>query len=444
MRETTLDGAGPVETWPRRRLADERGRRRLVQRARYSHKNWTRFRGPHSSGNSYTYNGAGLRVGKTVAGVSAAYVWDIAEGLPLLIQDGSTYYVTGLGGMPLEQINGSTVFYYHQDQLGSSRGLTDAAGASVASYNYDPYGNITSQTGTISNPFLFAGQYRDAESGLYHLRARYYDPTTGQFISRDPKVSATWSPYGYVAGNPMNLSDPTGLDLGLDIGGAIYNAAMGAINYVSNQIGGQYMNFAAMVSIVCPPAGSFMFGMAAGFNFDLTSGGDTWFQLGEGVGLYLALATLMTGPEDPLADVTAVRLASRAPKAAELVTKGAKAAEGAGAESSTLRIFASEGRAAAAERAGALTPGASGKLFATNGQYQFGNIAQSNLAISARGANVAGYWDVPAQYASKFSYAGRVAPTQLWEGGGREFTWAGSIPYDQLGPFRLIPWAAGR
>jgi RHS repeat-associated protein len=108
-----------------------------------------------------------------------------------------------------------------------------------------------------------------------------------------------------------------------------------------------------------------------------------------------------------------------------------------------LRIYAAQGRAAAAERAGALNPGDSGNLFATNGQYEYGNIAQSNLAINAQGENVVGYWNVPAEYASKFSYVGRVAPIQLWEGGGQEFTMAGSIPYADFGPFNLIPWAGG-
>jgi hypothetical protein len=96
-----------------------------------------------------------------------------------------------------------------------------------------------------------------------------------------------------------------------------------------------------------------------------------------------------------------------------------------------------------AERAGALNPGESGNLFATNGQYEYGNIAQSNLAIDAQGENVAEYWNVPAESASKFSYVRRVAPIQLWEGGGQEFTMAGSIPYGDLGPFNPIPWAAG-
>jgi RHS repeat-associated protein len=57
---------------------------------------------------------------------------------------------------------------------------------------------------------MYAGQYRDDESNLYYLRARYYDPTTGQFLTVDPAVSLTRSPYAYAAGNPLNFTDPSG------------------------------------------------------------------------------------------------------------------------------------------------------------------------------------------------------------------------------------------
>ena len=161
---------------------------------------------------SYTYDGVGLRASKIVAGSTEAFAWDTAEGLPLVIQDGSTEYVTGPGGLPLEQINGTTVSYYHEDQLGSVRGITDASGNLVGSYLYDPYGNLLASTGTISNPFKYAGQYQDPDTGLYYLRARYYDPSTGQFASLDPAVNTTRQPYSYAAGSPLNNVDPTGLD----------------------------------------------------------------------------------------------------------------------------------------------------------------------------------------------------------------------------------------
>jgi len=76
---------------------------------------------------------------------------------------------------------------------------------------------------------LRSRQYTDAETGLQYLRARYYDPDSGQFITRDPLVSSTRDAYGYAGRSPLNATDPTGLDCGwadpvgcaTDAGGAI-------------------------------------------------------------------------------------------------------------------------------------------------------------------------------------------------------------------------------
>jgi RHS repeat-associated protein len=160
---------------------------------------------------SYSYDGNGLRTAKKVGTTTTPFAWDLAEGLPLIIQAGPTSYLTGPGGLPLEQVQGSTVLYYHQGQLGSTRLLTDASGAVAATFSYDPYGAIAAHTGTATTPFGFAGQYTDAESGLIYLRARYYDPATGQFITRDPAVRETRQPYAYVNDSPANGIDPAGL-----------------------------------------------------------------------------------------------------------------------------------------------------------------------------------------------------------------------------------------
>ena len=161
----------------------------------------------------YVYNGDGLRVAKSVNGLSEAFTWDLSGQLPIIIQDGTTRYVTGPGGLPLEQVTASgTVRYYHQDALGSTRALTDATGQVDSVYAYDPYGNVVSFSGSSTpNPFQFAGQYRDAESGLQYLRARYYDPPTAQFISSDPISVATRHRYAYALDNPIGNVDPTGL-----------------------------------------------------------------------------------------------------------------------------------------------------------------------------------------------------------------------------------------
>jgi RHS repeat-associated protein len=79
-------------------------------------------------------------------------------------------------------------------------------------YSYDPYGNPTGSTGGITQPFGYAGEYTDQETGMVYLRARYYDPGTGQFLNRDPIESVTGAAYAYVGGNPINRVDPTGLE----------------------------------------------------------------------------------------------------------------------------------------------------------------------------------------------------------------------------------------
>ena len=161
---------------------------------------------------TYTYNGEGLRVSKTVNGTATPQAWDESESVPLMIQDGTTSFVYGPGGLPLEQISGSTTVFLHHDRMGSTRLITGSAGTALATFTYDPYGNLTAETGSTTTRLLYDGQYQDAESGLYYLQARYYDPSTGQFLTVDPDVAFTWSPYGYAAGNPVNRLDPSGVD----------------------------------------------------------------------------------------------------------------------------------------------------------------------------------------------------------------------------------------
>jgi RHS repeat-associated protein len=159
---------------------------------------------------TYAYDGGGLRTSKTVSSTTSSFIYDTAEGLPLITDDGTNAYVYGPQGL-IEQVNGSTATYVHQDQLGSTRLLTDSSGAVVGTYQFDAYGNTTSHTGTAATPMQYAGQYLDSESGLYWMRARYYDPSTGQFVSRDPIASVTRDAYAYAGGMPVNATDPSGL-----------------------------------------------------------------------------------------------------------------------------------------------------------------------------------------------------------------------------------------
>ena len=160
---------------------------------------------------SYAYDGDGLLASRTAGGTTQHFAYDLSAGLPLLLTDGATDYLYGPGDLPIEQVTSGTPLYYQADQLGSTRLLTDATGAVVATFSYGPYGQLTSHTGSADTPLRWAGQYEDPATGLYYLRARFYDPSTGQFLSRDPLGSFTQTAYLYVGGDPLNLRDLTGL-----------------------------------------------------------------------------------------------------------------------------------------------------------------------------------------------------------------------------------------
>ena len=107
-------------------------------------------------------------------------------------------------------------FFYHNDGLGSVTDLTDSAGAVIRAYVYDAYGGIAQETGTLANPFTYTGREFDVENGLYFYRARYYDAMSGRFLSTDPLGFSAGDSnlYRYVFNNPINLTDPLGLQVG--------------------------------------------------------------------------------------------------------------------------------------------------------------------------------------------------------------------------------------
>jgi|GEM_PF-4267325 len=98
------------------------------------------------------------------------------------------------------------------DGLGSTMAVVDTTGVVQKSYQYDVYGEVTGGSGSLANEFDFAGQQTDG-TGLQYLRARYYDPETGVFLSREPLTAAAgWmgSNSAYADGSPVNALDPTG------------------------------------------------------------------------------------------------------------------------------------------------------------------------------------------------------------------------------------------
>ena len=217
---------------------------------------------------SSTYNGDGLRMSKSSAGTTLAFAWDDVDP-KLLLTDGSTNYVYGPGGRPVEQIDGSgNVVYLHQDQLGSTRLLTDSTGAVAGTYTFDAYGTTTAHTGSASTALQYQGQYLDSEAGLYYLRARFYDPTTGQFITRDALQALTGAPYAYASDDPLNGTDPLGLCCGFlhSVGNALssgWNATAGAASSAWNATGGAAVGWVSNHPVQAAVGGVVALGTAA-------------------------------------------------------------------------------------------------------------------------------------------------------------------------------------
>ncbi len=157
---------------------------------------------------SYSYNGDGL----LSEDVLSSLYYNLAGETPQIISNGSENWIRGPGGIVVEQttIEGAPL-YYHHDQLGSTRALTNQSGHVAVSYAYTPYGVSIASSTSVVNPFGFADSYTDPQSGFVYLINRWYDPSTGQFLSVDPLVDATGQAYSYAGDDPVNLIDPTGL-----------------------------------------------------------------------------------------------------------------------------------------------------------------------------------------------------------------------------------------
>src|SRR5262249_28948852 len=141
------------------------------------------------------YDGDGNRVSKVVGATTTKYLVDdlnptgyaqvIEEVINGSVQRRYTYGTTRINQNQL--INSVwTPSFYGYDGMGSVRLLTDSAGAVTDTYDYDSWGNTVNVTGSTPNWYLYRGEQYDADLGLYYLRARYFNPLTGRFLTMDP------------------------------------------------------------------------------------------------------------------------------------------------------------------------------------------------------------------------------------------------------------------
>lgn len=142
---------------------------------------------------SFTYDAEGLRTSKTVNGEKTVFVWDGDQLVMELSGRGKVQkrYVRGndrgYGSNLVYTDKGSNTAkqYYVTDPHGNVVQLTDENGKVVRTYEYDSFGNEVNPDVEDENPFRYCGEYYDRESGEIYLRARYYQPEAGRFLTRD-------------------------------------------------------------------------------------------------------------------------------------------------------------------------------------------------------------------------------------------------------------------
>ena len=162
----------------------------------------------------YGYDGEGRRISQKQGSTLTNYLWDegSAYGDVLLETNGTgalgaSYALAG--GEVVAQTTSTGTSYLLHDKQGSTRAVSGTSGSIGESHVYDAYGSLKDVSGTPGTKYLYTGQQFDAPTGLYSLRARYYNTTLGQFLSRDT-VNDGLNFYGYVHANPINRSDPSG------------------------------------------------------------------------------------------------------------------------------------------------------------------------------------------------------------------------------------------
>ena len=168
---------------------------------------------------SISYNPEGLRYKKSTPSKTVWYHYNMS-GKVIAEGDGTgsikADYVWGPDRTLVKKDTATgNNYYYLYNGHGDVVQIVDTAGNIVNNYSYDEWGNILDKTETTSNPFTYGGEIFDSETGLYYLRARYYDPQMGRFINEDSYEGQVNNPltlnlYSYGLNNPLKYLDPSG------------------------------------------------------------------------------------------------------------------------------------------------------------------------------------------------------------------------------------------
>jgi RHS repeat-associated protein len=238
-----------------------------------------------------------------------------------------------------------TKHWYHQDHLSSTVAMSDATGALAKKTEYEAFGQEIASTGTAANLRGYGSHWRDDESGLLYMGARYYDPTLVRFTQPDsvvpePDDPQSWNRYSYTRNNPVNRIDPTGhadISVAADLADLLDAYAVsrtevrgnlvesGELSVASATVGETLSEFAI---------GSVTWTLRRGYHAE----DDGWSWAGDGLAFAGPFAGRIAG---------AVGARIKALQSARAEIAAAKAAE---------KAAAARGAAGATERAGAAAP----------------------------------------------------------------------------------------
>ena len=253
--------------------------------------------GNNVSVEEYKYDYAGNRVAKSSEGETTKYLLDINGELTYVLaemdNDGTEKCYYTRGDELISQERDGKTSYYVYDGHGSVRALANENGKVTDKYVYDAFGNLISSTGSTKNDFLFAGEQFDPVTGLYYLRARYMNTSTGRFISMDAYSGSIDDPvslhkYLYANANPVSNSDPSGystladMNTSMGIQGILSNVATPngistvregkaqglsseeiAANIAAGLLTSLVTNFSCLITSFYPPVGYMLMGAAA-------------------------------------------------------------------------------------------------------------------------------------------------------------------------------------
>ena len=166
---------------------------------------------------SFTYDAEGLRTGKTVNGEKTIYVWDGDQVVMELSKGGAVQkrYIRGNDLVYADKGENTEKTYYVTDMHGNVVQLLDESGNVTKTYEYDSFGNEVKPEKKDENPYRYCGEYYDKETEEVYLRARYYQPTVGRFLTRDTYTGESGDPlslhlYTYCGNDGMNKCDADG------------------------------------------------------------------------------------------------------------------------------------------------------------------------------------------------------------------------------------------